>query len=552
VKLTGAEVLVECLKEEGVSVVFGYPGGAVLPIYDALYESGIRNILTAHEQGAAHAADGYARVSGNVGVCIATSGPGATNLITGIANAYMDSVPLVAITGQVPTHLLGRDSFQEVDITGLTMAITKHNFLVRDAKLLPQIVKQAFKLAKSGRPGPVLIDIPKDIATTYINYAQSNIPTTMSNELTKASRNQISKLADMINEAQKPILYVGGGVIRAKASAELYFFAEKANIPVTASLMGLSAFPGNHPSFLGMIGMHGSKCANMVVCEADLLIAVGTRFSDRVFGDKSKFAPHAKIIHIDIDPAEIGKNIRVSLPVVGDIKDILGLLVDHIEQSSRQAWHDTIQQWKPKEHIYADEAFLRPQMIMESIFKATKGNAIVTTDVGQHQMWTAQFYPFTKPNTFITSGGLGTMGYGLPAAIGAKIAADAMPVIHITGDGSFRMTSNELATAVGEKLPIITVVLNNGCLGMVRQWQTLFHHKRYSGTTLNGSPDFVKLIEAYGGNGERVSTLIELEQALQRAVNFNSPYVIDCLIPLDEKVLPMVPSGAPLNQMMEE
>lgn len=552
-KLTGAEILIECLKEQGVDTIFGFPGGSVLNIYDALYKyrNEIRHILTSHEQGASHAADGYARATGRVGVCLATSGPGATNLVTGIATAYMDSIPMVAITGQVPTSLLGKDSFQEVDITGITMPITKHNFIVKDVNQLAKTVRSAFKIAREGRPGPVLIDICKDVTATVTEYEY--VPGSEIAEVpVAATEEEILKAAGVINQCSRPIILAGGGVIPADASAELVEFAAKINTPVTTTLMGLGVFPGSHHLFTGLVGMHGTRTTNLAVSASDLFIAVGARFSDRVISNVKKFAPDAKIMHIDIDPAEVGKNINVQYPLIGNLKKILKALTDKVNPKENIEWIKQIDEWKQNYPlIYTDDHILRPQFIMEKIYELTNGQAIITTEVGQHQIWAAQFYKYNEPRAFISSGGLGTMGFGLGASMGAQIGRPDKKVFNIAGDGSFRMNCNELATAVEYKLPIIIVIMNNRVLGMVRQWQNLFYDSRYSQTCLDRCTDFVKLAEAYGAVGINITRPEEVEDAIKKALNANGPVVINCEIDKDEKVYPIVPPGAPINELID-
>ena len=563
---TGARIVIECLVEQGVDTVFGYPGGAILNIYDELYKhkDRIRHILTAHEQGAAHAADGYSRSTGKTGVVLATSGPGATNLVTGIATAYMDSVPVVAITCNVGCSLLGKDSFQEVDITGITMPITKHNYIVRDVNQLADTIREAFIIAQSGRPGPVLIDIPKDVTAAVADYEPPVVGFASETGAVLArasirrvtreavpSDEEIAAAADMINASVRPFLYVGGGVIISDACGELKTLAEKMNIPVSVTLMGTSAFPANHPLCCGMIGMHGTKAANTGANKSDLIIAVGARFSDRVISDPAKFAKNSKILHIDIDPAEINKNIPTCGALVGNIKDVFNRLIPLLKPRAESAWNQQINEWK--KHIppmYSKKTKLHPRFVCEKIHDMLGDDTIITTEVGQHQMWTAQFYPFTKPRTFLTSGGLGTMGFGTGAAIGARIANPESRVVHIAGDGSFRMNCNELATISHYQLPIIIIVVNNGVLGMVRQWQNLFYDKRYSETTLDFGPDFVKLAEAYNIAGYRAATEAEFAAAFEKAVEQNKPAVIDCYMDIDEMVLPMVPAGKPIDELL--
>ena len=548
---TGAQVLLECLEREGVEVIFGYPGGQVIPIYDALYDAKIRNILVRHEQGAAHAADGYARSTGKTGVCLATSGPGATNLVTGIANAYMDSVPMVAITGQVPTSLIGCDSFQEADITGITIPVTKHNYLVRDIGELPRIIKEAFHIASTGRPGPVLIDLPKDLSVQKVkpDYpAAVDLPGYKPNYVGNAR--QIKEAADAITAAERPLLYVGGGAVISGAGAEVVRLAEMMEIPVTATLMGMTAFPGAHPLFLGMLGMHGTAAANWAVCETDLLIAVGARFDDRVTGKIEAFAPKAKIIHIDIDPAEIGKNVRVDIPIVGDVKTVLETLLDKLAPARHSAWLGRIAEWRGAHPLHYEAKGLKPQAVVEAISDLTRGDAIICTEVGQHQMWTAHYYKFTKARSFVTSGGLGTMGFGFPAAIGAQVGNPGRLVIDIAGDGSFQMNIQELGTAVAYQIPVKIVIFNNFYLGMVRQWQEFFFNKRYSGTVLETNPDFVKIAEAYGAAGFRITDPDRLTPVLQQAFATPGPVVVDCHVDREENVLPMVPAGGAINKMI--
>ncbi|MBO8129138.1 MAG: biosynthetic-type acetolactate synthase large subunit [Peptococcaceae bacterium] len=549
--LTGGQILIECLKEEGVDTIFGYPGGAVLPIYDALYDADIRHILTRHEQGAAHAADGYARATGRVGVCLATSGPGATNLVTGIANAYMDSVPLVALTGQVPTGLLGKDSFQEADITGITMPITKHNYLVKDVADLPQIIKNAFHIAQTGRPGPVLIDLPRDVTASQAEYRKAKAPNLRSYKPVMAgARSQILKAVKLIAKAQRPVIYAGGGVVNSGGHEELRQLAEMLMAPVTTTLMGLGAFPGDHPLSLGMLGMHGARYANYAVYESDLLIAVGVRFDDRVTGKIESFAPEAKIIHIDIDAAEIGKNVPVDVPITGDVKTVLKQILKELKAHPNEAWKEKIEVWKKEYPLeYDTNNGLRPQAVIREIYHATKGKARVTTEVGQNQMWAAQYYTVTRPRSFITSGGLGTMGFGFPAAIGVQVGCPDEVVFDIAGDGSIQMNIQELATAVTYELPVNVAILNNGYLGMVRQWQELFYNRRYSYTELH-NPDFVKIAEAYGAEGIRVENKADIRPALDQAIASSKPVLIDFIIEREENVMPMVPPGEAINKML--
>jgi acetolactate synthase-1/2/3 large subunit len=548
---TGAQILVESLLAEGVDTIFGYPGGAVLPIYDALYDADLRHILTRHEQGAAHAADGYARASGKPGVCLATSGPGATNLVTGIANAYMDSVPMVAITGQVPTSLLGRDSFQEADITGITLPITKHNYLVKDVKDLARTVREAFYIATTGRPGPVLIDIPRDVSAGMAEYEDPG-PVQLPGYHIKLEPDpeQVTRAVRAIEESERPVIYAGGGVINGGAHEELLRLAEMLLAPVATTLMGLGGFPGNHPLSVGMLGMHGSKYANYAVCECDLLIGVGVRFDDRVTSKIEEFAPNATVIHIDIDPAEIGKNVGVDIPVVGDVRCSLRKIIERLQPRLESRWRDKIFNWKKEYPIeYVENGRLKPQEVIQEIYNVTRGNVRVATDVGQHQMWAAHYYSYDRPRTFITSGGLGTMGFGFPAALGVQVACPDENVVCISGDGSFQMNSQELATAVHYNLPVKVAIINNGYLGMVRQWQELFYNRRYAYTEITG-PDFVKLAEAYGAAGMRVTKKSEIREAMEEALRIPKPVVIDFPIEREENVLPMVPPGEPISKML--
>ncbi len=558
-KKTGSQIIIECLKKEGVDTLFNYPGGAVLPLFDELANAPFRQILVRHEQAAVHAADGYARASGKVGVVLVTSGPGATNTVTGIVTAYMDSIPIVVLTGQIPTYLIGNDAFQEADIVGITRPCTKHNYLVKEIKDLSRIIKEAFYIARSGRPGPVLVDLPKDI---LVNSTEFKYPEKISirgyRPTIEGHPGQIQRAIQFILKSKRPLFYVGGGIISSNASKELLHLSEKLGIPVTMTLMGLGGFPGNHPLSLGMLGMHGTYQANMAVMESDLLIAVGARFDDRVTGKLESFAPQARIIHIDIDPTSISKNVRVDLPIVGDCKRILAKILSLIDKEEirsfkegLQKWHRQIETWKASyEMRYQQNRLIKPQYVIEKLDELTGGEAIITTEVGQHQMWAAQFYRYLKPRTFLTSGGLGTMGYGLPAAIGAQVAFPNKLVIDISGDGSFQMNSQELATAVQYRLPIKVVILNNGYLGMVRQWQEFFFGKRYASSCLEGlSPDFVKLAEAYGAVGMRATQPEEVVPTLKKALSISEPVVIDFLVDPEENVYPMVPAGEPLNQM---
>ena len=550
--LSGAEIVIACLKEQGVDTVFGYPGGAILNIYDALYgHKEIRHILTSHEQGASHAADGYARATGKVGVCFATSGPGATNLVTGIATAYMDSVPVVAITCNVGTSLLGKDSFQEIDITGITMPVTKYSFIVKDVEDLAGVIRRAFRIAKSGRPGPVLVDITKDVTANKTEYKEE-VPKEIYPDNSTIREEDLERAVQMISEAEKPMIFVGGGAIASNASAELLEFAEKINAPVCDTLMGKGAFSGEHPLYAGMLGMHGTKYANFGVSKCDLLITVGSRFSDRVFGDASRFASNAKILQIDIDPAEINKNIITTASVIGDIREVLKKLNPRLEQQFHEEWVAYIDDLKERFPLkYRGEGLTGPY-IMEEIYKATRGDAIICTEVGQHQMWAAQYYKYSSPRTFLSSGGLGTMGYGLGACIGAKVGNPDKVCINIAGDGCLRMNMNELATASRYQIPIIEVVINNHVLGMVRQWQTLFYGKRYSQTVLNDSVDFCMVAKGLGCEAIRITKKEEVADAISRAIEMKKPVLIECVICEDDKVFPMVPAGAPISEVFDE
>ena len=548
-KLNGSEILVECLKEQGVDTIFGYPGGSVLNIYDALYkhQSEIRHILTSHEQGAAHAADGYARATGKVGVCLATSGPGATNLVTGIATAYMDSVPMVAITGNVGVSLLGKDSFQEVDIAGVTMPITKHNFIVKDVTKLAETVRRAFVIAKSGRPGPVLIDITKDVTAAVTEY-EAVAPEKVERYSNDITEEDLKTAVELINASQKPMIFVGGGAVISEASEEVLELVEKIDAPICDSLMGKGAMDGTNAHYTGMLGMHGTKASNFAVTKCDLLIAIGARFSDRVTGNIKKFAPNAKVLHIDIDPAEINKNVRSYASIIGDVKEVLKRLNPMVEKAEHTEWNAFVNELKEKFPLKYDQNKLTGPYVMETLYKVTNGDAVVTTEVGQHQMWAAQYYKYKNPRTFISSGGLGTMGYGLGACIGTKVACPDKTVVNIAGDGCFRMNMNEIATATRYNIPIIQMVFNNHVLGMVRQWQTLFYGQRYSYTTLNDCVDFVKLAEAMGAKAYRVTTKEEVEPVLKEAIALNIPVVIEFQIESDDKVWPMVAPGAPIEE----
>lgn len=561
-KKTGSQILLECLRLEGVDTVFGYPGGTVINIYDDLMDSPINHILNRHEQAAVHAADAYARVTGEVGVAIATSGPGATNTVTGIATAYMDSIPMVIISGQVPTPLIGNDAFQEADMIGVTRPVTKHNYLVRDVKDLARIIKQAFYIARTGRPGPVLVDLPKDV---QMDSAIFEYPETVElrgyKPTVTANPRQLSKAVQMILEARKPVIYVGGGATLSDVSEDLLAFAEAIQAPVTTTLMGMASFPQTHPLCMGMLGMHGTFYANMAVTDSDLLIALGARFDDRVTGKIATFAPHAKIIHVDVDPTSIKKNVRVDLPLVGMLQDVLPRLTEGLQQKSEelsdvveatQGWREQISQWR-EQHPMAykqTKTTIKPQYVIEKLRELTDDDAIVTTEVGQHQMWTAQFFDFIQPRTFVTSGGLGTMGFGLPAALGAQAAFPDRQVIDISGDGSFQMNSQELATLVQYRLPVKIVILNNNFLGMVRQWQQLFFDKRYSQTCMELPIDFVKLAEAYGATGLRATKPEEVEEMIKKGLETPGPVIMEFKIAREENVLPMVPAGAGLNEMV--
>ena len=552
-QLTGSEIVIECLKEQGVDTVFGYPGGAILNVYDALYQhrSEIRHILTSHEQGASHAADGYARATGKVGVCLATSGPGATNLVTGIATAYMDSVPMVAITCNVGVSLLGKDSFQEIDITGVTMPITKHNYIVKDVKDLADTIRKAFSIARNGRPGPVLIDIPKDVTAAKTEYIKAEILTDKQNT-SKIKPENIDLAISMIEEAEKPFIFVGGGAVISNANQELMDFVNLMDAPVTDSLMGKGAFPGTDERYTGMLGMHGTKASNYGVSECDLLVVIGARFSDRVTGNTAKFAKNAKILQIDIDPAEMNKNVLITAGIVGDIAEVLDKINAKLKQQSHTEWMKKIQEYKAQYPLKYHQAGLTGPFVVEEIYRQTNGEAIITTEVGQHQMWAAQYYKYSEPRTLLTSGGLGTMGYGLGASIGAKTGCPDKTVVNIAGDGCFRMNMNEIATAVRHQTPIIEVVINNHVLGMVRQWQNLFYEERYSATVLNDGVDFVKLAEAMGAKGIRATSKEEFKSAFEEALKANVPVLIDCQIDCDDKVWPMVAPGNAISDAFDE
>ncbi|KEZ89874.1 MULTISPECIES: biosynthetic-type acetolactate synthase large subunit [Clostridia] len=550
--LTGAEIVIECLKEQGVDTVFGYPGGTILNIYDALYkhQEEITHILTSHEQGAAHAADGYARATGKVGVCLATSGPGATNLVTGIATAFMDSIPMVAITCNVAVNLLGRDSFQEIDIAGVTMPITKYNFIVKDITKLADTIRRAFQIAQTGRPGPVLVDITKDVTAGTFEY-ESKTPEPIKRQEDTITEEDLETALQLIRKSQKPYIFVGGGAVAANASEELSSFAHKIQAPVADSLMGKGAFNGTDELYTGMVGMHGTKTSNFGITECDLLIVVGARFSDRVTGNAAKFARKAKILQFDVDPAEINKNVKTFASVVGDVKVILKKLNARLDPINHEEWLAHIDRLKDMYPMRFDKSSLTGPYVIEKIYEITQGDAIITTEVGQHQMWAAQFYQYKYPRSFLSSGGLGTMGYGLGASLGAKLGCKDKVVINVAGDGCFRMNMNEIATATRYNIPIIQVVLNNHVLGMVRQWQTLFYGKRYSHTVLNDQVDFVKVAEGLGAKAYRVTSQDEFEPVLREAMELNVPVVIDCQIHCDDKVFPMVSPGAPIQDAFD-
>ena len=559
-KLTGAQILMKCLEREGVKHIFGYPGGVVLDIYDELARTpNIRHILVRHEQAAVHAADGYARASSQVGVALVTSGPGATNTVTGIASAYLDSIPIVVITGQVPTNLIGNDAFQEVDIVGITRPCTKHNYLVKDVKDLARTLHEAFHIARSGRPGPVLVDLPKDVsqASTVPKFPET-VKIKSYNPTYHANPRQVARALDMILHAQRPVLYTGGGIVLSDSSEGLFKFATSLQIPVTSTLMGLGGFPGDHPLWMGMLGMHGTYCANMAVSQADVLIAVGARFDDRVTGKLSEFAPHAKIVHIDIDPSSISKNVQVDIPIVGDCKDTLDQLNELLEDKPvrdwaelRRPWLDTVNEWStthPLTYTW-DDKVIKPQFVVEKLYELTKGEAYITTEVGQNQMWAAQFYKFKHPRRLMTSGGLGVMGYGLPAAMGVQMAKPDAIVIDIAGDGSIQMNIQEMITVVDNDLPVKIAILNNSFLGMVRQWQQLFYDRRYSATPMT-APDFVKLAEAYGAVGLRATKPEEVEPVIREALNTRRPVIMDFKVEPEECVMPMVPAGKAMHEML--
>ena len=558
-ELTGAQIMMEVLKEEGVDTIFGFPGGVVIDLFDELAKTDIRRILVRHEQGAVHAADGYARASGKTGVCLVTSGPGATNTVTGIATAYMDSIPLVVFTGQVPTQLIGNDAFQEVDIVGITRPCTKHNYLVQSPEEFARIIKEAFYLARSGRPGPVLVDIPKDVTKEIFDYTPiKEVRLKSYNPTYNPNMKQLRKTVDLIKESERPVIFAGGGIILSRAAAELTEFARKTQIPVTSSLMGLGGFPGTDPLWLGMIGMHGTYRANMSTGACDLIVSIGVRFDDRVTGKTDAFASQAKIVHIDIDPTSIRKNIPVTIPIVGDCKASLRLLNELIDEAGlediaakRKKWFAQIENWKSTNPLaYKQEDTIKPQFVVEKLYELTNGEAIITTEVGQNQMWAAQYYHFNQPNHFITSGGLGTMGFGLPAAIGAQIACPDKLVIDIAGDGSIQMNIQEMATAVQCCLPVKVAILNNAYLGMVRQWQELFYDKRYVCTDMHCAPDFVKLAEAFGAVGLRASKPQEVEAVIKEGLSVAQPVIMDFSVDREESVYPMVPAGAPITEML--
>ena len=551
-QLTGSEIIIECLKEQGVDTVFGYPGGTILNVYDALYKHSdeIHHVLTSHEQGASHAADGYARATGRVGVCMATSGPGATNLVTGIATAHMDSIPMVAITANVATGLLGRDSFQEVDIAGVVMPITKYSMIVKDIHDLAPAIRRAFTIAQSGRPGPVLVDVTKDVTAAVTEYTYQE-PTPIAPYTAEMMESDLDQAAKLISEAEKPFIFVGGGAITSGAAEELRKFAHTINSPVTDSLMGKGAFSGEDELYTGMLGMHGTKTSNLGVTKCDLLITVGARFSDRVTGNTAKFAQNAKIIQIDVDAAEINKNIKVDCSIIGDVKEVLKELNKKIHPKNHDAWVKEVEDMKAKYPLKYNQEGLTGPYVIEELYRVTKGDAIVVTDVGQHQMWAAQYYKYKEPRTLITSGGLGTMGYGLGAAIGAKFGRPDKVVVNIAGDGCFRMNMNEVATAARNNLPLIEIVINNHVLGMVRQWQTLFYDHRYSSTILDDKVDFVKFAESMGAVGIRVTKKEEVGPAIEKAIALNTTVVLDCQIDCDDKVFPMVPAGTPIEEVFD-
>lgn len=551
--LTGADIIVECLKEQKVDTIFGYPGGAVLNIYDSLYKNKeyIKHIRTSHEQAAAHAADGYARATGKVGVCLATSGPGATNLVTGIATAYMDSVPMVAITGNVPVALLGKDSFQEVDIAGVTMPITKHNYIVKDVNDLAETIREAFYIAKEGRPGPVLIDIPKDVTANMAEYVEQE-PKEIKRNIDYITEKDLNKAIEILNDCERPFILMGGGVIKSNANNELKEFAEKINAPVTSTLMGLGGFPGEHEYFTGMLGMHGTKASNVGITKSDVIIVIGARFSDRVVSKVEKFVPKAKVLHIDVDPAEIDKNVTSHYNIIGDVKEVLNRLNESLEQADRKEWIAKIVDLKVKYPLKYNENALTAQYVIEKLYEVTKGDAIISTEVGQHQMWAAQFFKYNQPDTFVTSGGLGTMGFGLGASIGAMVGCPHKKVINIAGDGSFRMNLNELLTVVEYKLPLVQLVINNSALGMVRQWQTLFYEGRYAQTQVTDGIDYVMLAKSFGMKAVNLTSKEQVEETLKEAIESNEPILINCIVDKDDKVFPMVSPGGSIEDLMTE
>ena len=557
---TGAEMLIQALVHEGVDTIFGYPGGAVLHIYDELWRARdrITHYLVRHEQGAVHMAEGYARATGRVGVVLVTSGPGATNAVTGIANAYMDSTPIVVITGQVPKHLIGTDAFQEVDTVGITRPCVKHNYLVREAKDLPAIVREAFHLARSGRPGPVVIDIPKDVSAARTNYSRlDHVSFPFSTQPARVDQNVALEAVQQIANAKRPVLYVGGGIVNSGAVDSLLSFAELLHLPVTPTLMGLGGFPSSHPLCLGMLGMHGTYAANMAVAESDLLVALGVRFDDRVTGKLATFAPHARVIHVDIDPANIGKNVTPALALTGDVKHVLNHFLSILQQQSNErlgSWWDQIRKWQLSQPLRfsGSQHQIKPQTVIRELHRLTNGEALIATDVGQHQMWVAQFYPFARPRQLITSGGLGTMGFGLPAAMGAQLALPNQLVVAVVGDGGFQMTNQELATAVQYDLPVKVLIMNNGYLGMVRQWQEMFYDRTYSEVDISVAPDFVKLAEAYGAAGFRAERPVELREVMEAALRHKGVAVVDVVVEKEENVFPMVPAGADARQMITQ
>ncbi len=557
-KMKGAQVLIECLREQGVDTIFGFPGGTVINIYDALYDTpDIRHILTAHEQGATHAADGYARATGKVGVVLVTSGPGAANTVTGIATAFRDSVPMVVITGQVARSLLGKETFQELDITTITKCITKKNYMVKQAAKLPEIIREAFEIARTGRPGPVLVDIPKDIQAAEVDYEPAAVDTGYKPEPVDMANGELelnlSRAVKAINRCKRPVIYVGGGIKISDSCSELKQFAEKINAPVACSLMGTGAFPGDHPYFMGMLGMHGSRCANLAITNCDLLIAVGARFSDRTICKADGFAPYAHIIHIDIDPAVFNRTKDINIPLCGDVKGFLNLLLDRVEEKPEGMWNKQIAEWKRTYAMkYKSNGALNPQYLLNKLHELTKGQSIVTTEVGQNQMWTAQYYPFAEPRDFISSGGLGTMGYGLGAAIGAAVGRPDRRIINVAGDGSFRMNLNELATLAKYRLPVVQVVMNNNALGMVRQWQRIFYNERYASTNLVDEMSFARIAEAFGIKSVVITCDDDVEETFKKVLKYDEPVVVECMIHPDDLVLPMVPAGEPITECIDD